>query len=651
MTKLLLLFSMGRATKSSSWLRAERVPVWPRPRTVSSSGSSAAVVRPQADLLVHAEGCCGTLLADALVRYLQLIFWVPSSGRRPLPYLRVRAPGGLRDDARPPELCDADESPETFRQLRIVVQNSTETPLQLGVDESYSLQLDASGGTLTAASEWGALRGLETFAQLVQWDGDRYVLCGLPLTLADAPQYAWRGLLLDTARHFLPVETLLSMLDGMAALKLNTLHWHLTDSHAFPLRLDAAPRLADGALHPTLVYTPADLRAVVEAARLRGIRVVPELDMPAHTASWGLARPELVVACPRRVADDAEGLEHGVNKIALNPLREEVYELIGALLAELATIFPDEYLHLGGDEVDAECWLAAPEVLQWARAHGGGGGYGGGGAAWKARLQAHFTRRVLEVAAPLRRRVLLWDEALEMGDELPSGVAAIDVWRDWLRNDWQGELREQALATGRQVVHSALDWYLDLPGNTWEVMYGLKLPRAATAPAALLGGEASSWHEHADATNLQQRVLTRAAAVAERLWSDKASSVDIARQRLASFRCRLLRRGLQAAPVIPDACDVPAASSAAAAAHLSVDAPQIVAAQPLLAPLPCVPPIPRTAAGPERPSPGLLVGSQGALVACLLASLALNLLLGAAWIGRRAARPNGSAARARAKVD
>lgn len=627
--------------KPSSWLRAERVPVWPRPRTVSSSGSSATVVQPHADLLVHTEGCCGVLLTDAIARYSRLIFWVPSSGRRPLPYLRVRAPGGLRDDARPPELCDAEESPQSFRQLRIVIQNATETPLQLGVDESYSLQLDTSGGTLTAVSEWGALRGLETFAQLVQWDGDRYVLCGLPLALSDAPQFAWRGLLLDTARHFLPVETLLVMLDGMAALKLNTLHWHLTDSHSFPLRLDAAPQLADGALHPTLVYTPAELRAVVEAARLRGIRVVPELDMPAHTASWGLAQPELVVACPRRIADDAEGIEHGVNKVSLNPLSEEVYSLIGSLLAELATIFPDDYLHLGGDEVDAECWLASPEVLQWARSHGGG--YYGG--AWKARLQAHFTRRVLERAAPLRKRVLLWDEALEMGDELPSGVHAIDVWRDWLRNDWQGELRDQALATGRQVVHSALDWYLDLPGNTWEVMYGLKLPKATAAPASLLGGETSSWHEHADATNLQQRVLTRAAAVAERLWSDKASSVDVARQRLASFRCRLLRRGLQAAPIIPDACDVP--TSSAAVAHHSADAPLLVATQPPEAPLPCVPPIPRTVAGPERPSSDLLVSSQGALVACLLASLALNLLLGAAWMVRRATSPNGSTERAK----
>ena len=338
--------------------------MWPQPRAVAT-GSGTAVVTPRDGLIVHSSGCCAPLLAEAIERYLRIIFWVPASGA--LPYLRVRTPGG-RTDARPPELCDAGGDLASFGELRIIVDEAEESPLQLGVDESYSLSLSDSGGTLTAPSVWGALRGLETFAQLVQWDGDRYVLCGLPLTLSDRPRFPWRGLLIDTARHYLPLPSLLAMLDAMAALKLNTLHWHLTDAHAFPLRLDGTntARLAAGALHPSHVYTAADLRAVVAAARLRGVRVVPELDMPGHTASWGLAAPELVVACPARVAADAEGLEHGANKVALHPLREEVHQVVAALLAELAAIFPDDFFHLGGDEVDAECWLSDAEVKAWA---------------------------------------------------------------------------------------------------------------------------------------------------------------------------------------------------------------------------------------------------------------------------------------------
>ena len=207
------------------WKAEERVPVWPQPRTVAA-GSGTAVVTPRDGLIVHSSGCCAPLLAEAIERYLRIIFWVPASGA--LPYLRVRTPGG-RSDARAPELCDAGADPAPFVQLRIAVDEAEESPLQLGVDESYSLSLSEGGGTLTAPSVWGALRGLETFAQLVQWDGDRYVLCGLPLSVSDRPRFAWRGLLIDTARHYLPLPSLLAMLDAMAALKLNTLHWHLTD--------------------------------------------------------------------------------------------------------------------------------------------------------------------------------------------------------------------------------------------------------------------------------------------------------------------------------------------------------------------------------------------------------------------------------------
>jgi len=433
---------------------------------------------------------------------------------------------------------------------------------------------------------------------------------------------------------------------------------HLTDAHAFPLLLDgAAARLAAGALHPSHVYTSADLRAVVAAARLRGVRVVPELDMPAHTASWGLAAPELVVACPRRVAEDAEGLEHGANRVALHPLREVVYQMVSVLLAELSAIFPDDFFHLGGDEVDAECWLSDAEVKAWAtkaarlRPH----------LPWKAQLQALFTGRVVTELAKHGKQPLLWDEALEMGALLPEAVA-VDVWRDWLRAPScpegycaEGELREQALRTGRSVVHSALAWYLDLPQNTWISMYEVELPRAP--PAALLGGEASSWGEHCDVTNLQQVVLTRAAAVAERLWSERRSATDVARQRLASFRCRLLRRGLQAAPVFPDACDAPVAphpahpfgappANATTHSRVPLPPPNGVVVPPADAvspsPPPCVPHIPRIPHVPHVPhvphaattesaaqEARLFLGSRApALVsAALLASLALSLLL------------------------
>jgi len=321
---------------------------------------------------------------------------------------------------------------------------------------------------------------------------------------------------------------------------------------------ESVPQLAAaGALHPSLVYSTFDVRNVVEAARLRGIRVVPELDMPAHAAAWAHAEPTMVVSCPSRVGADDEGLEHGIDKMALNPLSERTYEVVDLLLSEMAGLFPEDYFHLGGDEVDGDCWLEDPVIRKWAE---------GKGVTWKEQLVALFSARIVHRTAQLGKRPVMWDEALEMVPHLsryiPPGAyfstLTIDAWRDWqhidLGDGGRIERWQSAPAAGHQVVWSSLSWYLDLPNNKWESIYALEMP--ATPPKAFLGGEASSWSESADATNVQQRSLTRLAAAAERLWSREPSKLVVTKQRLASLRCRLLRRGLQAEPVMTDFCAV-----------------------------------------------------------------------------------------------
>ena len=600
--------------KRSTWSAEEQLPLWPRPQAASSGKKRTAVLPAAArPIFLHSAGCCRELLTSAFRRAEATLFNLTTE----LPHLRVRVPGVRESATADLDSCAAGSAETSaFGALVVHVHNDKPTPLGLDMDESYTLELgvDGSDGTLMATSEWGVLRGIESFVQLAQWDGSRRVLCALPLTVHDSPAYSHRGVLLDTARHFYPLETaVLPLLDGMAALKLNVLHWHLADAHSVPLGSTA---LASGALHPSLTYSAADMRAVVAAAFERGIRVVPELDMPAHTSAWAFGLPEAVVTCPKRVTVDVEGLEHGVNKAALHPLREATYEAVSTLLHELAAIFPDEYLHLGGDEVDGECWLSDADIRTWAsqyseqqqqqqqqqqqRTGRNRRRHPFPPPEWTQALQAQFTRRVGRLAASVGKRVVMWDEALEVaelledgplhggddddaaGDEaqasLDGGTATfgrtdvtIDVWRDWIHGR-----RQRALHAGHDVVWSSLKWYLDLPGNTWEEMYQVELPAAtvpATAMAAssathsgaaqllgggrLLGGETSSWSEHADPTNLMQRVLTRAAAVAERLWSGPPSHRDVARQRLAAVRCRLVQRGLHAEPVMPDHCEPP----------------------------------------------------------------------------------------------
>ena len=182
-----------------------------------------------------------------------------------------------------------------------------------------------------------------------------------PIAVEDQPRFRWRGLRIDSSRHFLPVATIKRTLEAMAASKLNVLMWHITDGPSFPLQLDGFPELsASGAFCPECVYTPADVRAVVEHARQRGIRVQPEVDVPGHSG-WQYGRPDLV-ACPTYEAF------RGCAR-ALDPTRDSVYDFLKAFFAELASLFPDPAINMCGDEVRFQCWDANPRVKAWAQVH------------------------------------------------------------------------------------------------------------------------------------------------------------------------------------------------------------------------------------------------------------------------------------------
>jgi hypothetical protein len=219
-------------------MAADAVFVWPRPASASIGAVGVRLHRqPGVPLFRQTGGCCSDLLQQAFDRYERIIYWTDADPQTPA-HIRARVPG-LRNGTSSPELARCDGAvlggDVSFGSLEVHVESELATPLQLHVDEAYALRLTERGGTLTASTEWGVLRGLETFAQLVQWGGpgSGHLLCGLPIRVDDRPAHSWRGLLVDTARHFYPVADLLLLLDAMAALKLNTLHWHLVDAPAF----------------------------------------------------------------------------------------------------------------------------------------------------------------------------------------------------------------------------------------------------------------------------------------------------------------------------------------------------------------------------------------------------------------------------------
>jgi len=415
--------------------------------------------------------------------------------------------------------------PDPARLVLTIRCGAAPAPVQRPVeDESYTLTVTAGDARLEAPTPYGALRGVETFLQLVEPVSGGFAVAAV--RVEDRPRFPWRGLHVDSARHFMPVEAIERTLDGMAAVKLNVLHWHLTDDQGFRIESRRYPRLhgmgSDGEF-----YTPAELRRVVRYARERGIRVMPELDVPGHTGAWLVGHPELAAAPGPYLLERRWGIFDPV----LDPTREEVYRFLDRLFGEVAAIFPDPCFHVGGDEVNGVQWNASPAIAEFRRQHG---------LADNAALQAYFNRRLERILRTHGKAMVGWDEILDPG--LPA---------DAIVQSWRGP---ESLAAAAKAGHGAIlssGYYLDHLDHASEIFAVDPLAGAAAAlgdteSARVLGGEACSWSEYISAETLDSRVWPRAAAVAERLWSpaDVTDVADLYR-RLELTSTRLELEGLR----------------------------------------------------------------------------------------------------------
>jgi hexosaminidase len=407
-------------------------------------------------------------------------------------------------------------------ELLIQVKGPGETVQSPDEDESYRLTVSSTRAELTATTVVGALRGLETLLQLVSPDSAGFYLP--EVTINDRPRFRWRGLLIDACRHFMPPATIRQTLDGMAMVKLNVLHWHLSDDQGFRVETHRYPRLhqlgSDG-----LFYTQDEIRDIVEYARDRGIRVVPEFDMPGHATSWFVGYPQFASApgpyqIERRM---------GVFDPTFDPTREATYHFIEGFLAEVVTLFPDPYWHIGGDEVNGKQWNQSPAVRRFRREHN---------LKDNDALQAYFNRRLFTILARHHKRPVGWDEILN--PDLPKD-AVIQSWRGT-------EYLGRAASQGNAGILSA-PYYLDHQDNTDKLYLADPLPEGNTltpAQAALvLGGEACMWAEHVSSETVDSRIWPRMAAVAERFWSPGSlRDVDDMYRRLSLVSVALERAGL-----------------------------------------------------------------------------------------------------------
>lgn len=406
--------------------------------------------------------------------------------------------------------------------IDIQCAKSGESIPSLNEDESYELDLGGSKVLLTAPTVVGALRGLETLLQLLTSSSDGYYFPAAKVK--DQPRFRWRGLLIDIGRHYEPPEVLKRNLDAMAAVKLNVFHWHLTEDQGFRIESKKFPKLhqmgSDG-----LFYTQEQAKEIIEYAQQRGIRVVPEFDIPGHSTSWLVGHPELGSAPgPYTIERRA-----GIFEPALDPTRDDVYKFLDTFLGEMAALFPDAYMHIGGDENEGKQWDRNPTIQAFMKEKGIPNNHA---------LQAYFNQRLLKILEKHKKKMIGWDEILQ--PELPKS-AVIHSWRG-----------TAALADAAKKGYDGIlsnGYYIDLsyPASQHYVVDPIPADTTLTSEEQkhILGGEATMWSEYVSPETIDSRIWPRTAAIAERLWSPRSTTdIDEMYRRLRVISVQLEELGL-----------------------------------------------------------------------------------------------------------
>ncbi|XP_004525320.1 chitooligosaccharidolytic beta-N-acetylglucosaminidase [Ceratitis capitata] len=443
--------------------------------------------------------------------------------------------------------------------------------LTLDTDESYALQISSGNGsvataTISANNYFGARHGLETLSQLLVYDDIRREIQILArANIEDKPAYKWRGLLLDTSRNFFSVKSIKRTLDAMAMVKLNTFHWHITDSASFPFEVKSQPELYKlGAYSPRKVYSHEDIKDIVEYGRVRGIRVMPEFDAPAHVGEgW---QQKNMTACFRAQPWINYCVEPPCGQ--LDPTVEELYPVLEDIYREMFELFDPDVFHMGGDEVSVSCWNSSERIQNWMLQKGWGLNE-----ADFIRLWAHFQdealKRVDAVAQPNQPSINLWTSHLTkvpyIDEYLDKERYNIQIWTQG--ND---SVIQEILKRGFRVIISNYDaLYFDCGGAAWvaagnnwcspyigwQKVYDNNLDTiAGQYRAQVLGAEAAIWSEEIDEYTLDSRFWPRASAFAERLWSNPSESWTSAEARLLFHRQRLTDYDIGAEAMQPEWC-------------------------------------------------------------------------------------------------
>ncbi|KAI5310816.1 hypothetical protein KEM55_000968 [Ascosphaera atra] len=486
----------------------------------------------------------------------------------------------------------ASSKPSVLSEVKISIHDPN-ADLQQGVDESYGLTIQANSSSIniTAKTVWGALHAFTTFQQIVIYDEDHGFHVEQPVTISDEPKYPFRGLALDTGRNFLSVRKIKEQLRGMALAKLNVLHWHMVDTQSWPLQLQSYPQMVKDASSPSESYSRWDMEDIIRYARARGIRVIPELDMPSHANSgYKQVDPRLITCGDSWWSNDAWPLHTAVEPIPghLDILYNGTYEVVEKVHNEIAGIFPDNVLHVGGDEIIPNCYNFSKPTMNWL-------------AQDPSRTYDDLLQYWIDKTMPIftkdkSRRLMMWED-IAIGDPHAHNIS-----KNVILQSWQNGLSniKKITSAGYDVVVSSQDWfYLDCgyggwvtndqrysdsinpknasgmaswnyggsggsscaPYKTWQRIYEYDFTTNLTKEESehVLGAAAVLWTEQVDDQTVSTRVWPRAAALGELLWSGNRDKSGHKRtyeltQRIINFREYLLANRVGAKALVPKYC-------------------------------------------------------------------------------------------------
>ena len=412
-------------------------------------------------------------------------------------------------------------SENTSPSLRISYQRKG--ALEINEDESYSLSVSKNQITITSITDIGVIYALETLLQLVSNDENSYFIP--EVEIKDKPRFTWRGLMIDVARHFQPIAVLKRNLDAMAAVKMNVFHWHLTDDQGFRVESKTHPKLhelgSDGQY-----YTQEQIKDIVTYASNKGIRIVPEFDVPGHATAILTAYPEIGSKAMPYSIERFAGIFHPT----LDPTNERTYKILDDLFGEMSKLFPGKYFHIGGDENEGKHWDENEKIQEFKKEQN---------LITNHDLQTFFNIRLEKILAKYNKSLMGWEEIMT---PKMSTSALIHSWRGINEGVPPGQSLVNAAKKGHYTVLSN-GYYIDLLQPVSEHYKVDPMPKnyklTPEEKARILGGEATMWSELVTPLTIDSRLWPRTAAIAERFWSsEKVTDISnlYKRMEVISFR-------------------------------------------------------------------------------------------------------------------